>query len=150
MSTNETELKIRTLGDAVLRKKTRRVTAVTEEHRRLLSRMARVMYAIKGIGLAANQVGICESLAVVDSGTGLYKIINPKIIRKEGTQMLEEGCLSIPGATVKVKRAAKVTVRAWDENGKPITINADNLLACIFQHEIDHLNGKLIIDHAHA
>lgn len=147
MSTNETELKIKALGEAVLRKKAKPVLRVTDEHRKLLSRMAQIMYAAKGIGLAANQIGISESLAVIDSGTGLYKVINPKIIKKEGGQVMEEGCLSIPGVTVKVKRALKVTVEAWDENGKPVTIKAENLLACIFQHEIDHLNGKLIIDH---
>ncbi len=145
---HETELRIRTLNDKALRKKAKAVTAVTEEHRQILSKMARIMYEAKGIGLAASQIGIDESLAVIDSGSGLYKLINPKIIKKYGSQIIEEGCLSVPGISVKVKRAKKVVVKAWDESGKSIKIEAENLLACVFQHEIDHLNGRLIIDYA--
>jgi len=145
---HETELRIRTLSDKALRKKAKAVIAVTEQHRQILSKMARIMYEAKGIGLAASQIGIDESLAVIDSGSGLYKLINPKIIKKYGSQIIEEGCLSVPGISVKVKRAKKVVVKAWDENGKSIKIEAENLLACVFQHEIDHLNGRLIIDYA--
>jgi peptide deformylase len=105
------------------------------------------MYESSGIGLAGPQVGINESLIVVDVGTGLYKLINPKILKKEGQQVMEEGCLSIPGVYIKIKRAKKILVEAWDENSKPSKIEASDLLACVLQHEIDHLHGRLIVDY---
>jgi peptide deformylase len=141
-------LKIRIFGDPVLRKKAKPVKQVTPEHRIILSEMARMMYAEQGVGLAALQVGICESMIVVDIGKGLYKLINPVITKKEGFQYIEEGCLSVPGICIEVKRAAKVTVKAQDDDSNPLIIEAEGLLACVFQHEIDHLNGKLIIDRA--
>lgn len=141
-------LKIRVFGDPVLRKKAKSIKEVTSFHRNILSEMARLMYTESGIGLAASQVGISESMIVVDIGIGLYKLINPIIAKKEGRQAMEEGCLSVPGVCIKVKRAAKVLVKALDEDSKPVTIDAEGLLACVLQHEIDHLNGKLIIDYA--
>lgn len=141
-------LKIRIFGDPAIRKKAKPVKAVTGHHRDILSEMARLMYETQGVGLAANQVGIDESMAVVDIGLGLYKLINPKIVKKEGSQSIEEGCLSVPGVSIKVKRANKVALKALDEEARPITIEAEGLLACVFQHEIDHLNARLIIDHA--
>ena len=143
-----TALKIRIFDDPAIRRKAKPVKAVTKHHRDILSEMARLMYETKGIGLAANQAGIDESMAVVDIGTGLYKLINPKIVKKEGSQSMEEGCLSVPGVSVKVKRAERVVLKALDEEGRPITAEARGLLACVFQHEIDHLNARLIIDHA--
>jgi peptide deformylase len=147
MSTKETELKIRTLGEPVLKSGVRLVDKVTDGHRRVLSEMARLMYAVSGVGLAAPQVGISESLIVVDAGTGLYKLVNPRIVKASGQQISEEGCLSVPEVGVRVKRAKSVVLEALDENGRPVTIEAEDLLTCIFQHEIDHLNGHLIIDH---
>jgi peptide deformylase len=144
----ETSLKIRLFGDPVLRKKAKPVERVTDYHRNILSEMARLMYAVSGIGLAASQVGINESMIVVDVGSGLYKLINPKITKKEGRQVTEEGCLSLPGVCIKVKRAKKVTIKAQDEFDKPLTLEAEDLLACVFQHEIEHLKGKLIVDYA--
>lgn len=144
----ETGLKIRTLGDQVLKNGVRQVEKVTDAHRKLLSEMARLMYAVSGVGLAAPQVGIDESLIVIDAGSGLYKLANPRIVKSDGQQVSEEGCLSVPEVGVKVKRARTVVVEALDETGKPVTIEAEGMLACVFQHEIDHLNGKLIIDHA--
>jgi peptide deformylase len=141
-------LKIKLFGDPALRKKVKPVKEVTFLHRDTLSGMAQLMYAESGIGLAASQVGVNESMIVVDIGTGLYKLINPKIVEKGGYQVMEEGCLSVPGVCIKVKRARKVVIKAQDEDSKPVTIEAEDLLACVFQHEIDHLNGKLIIDHA--
>ena len=141
-------LRIRLLGDPVLRQKAKTVKHVNQTHRDILNEMARLMYADSGIGLAASQVGINESLIVVDIGSGLYKLINPKVTKKEGHQVIEEGCLSIPGVCIKVKRAQKVLVVAQDEFGKPVTIEAQDLLACVLQHEIDHLKGKLIVDKA--
>ncbi len=106
------------------------------------------MYESKGIGLAAPQVGLNQRMIVVDVGTGLYKLVNPRIIKKAGRQSMEEGCLSVPGIYVKISRAKSVFVEALDENGFPQKIQAQDLLACVFQHEIDHLEGKLIVDYA--
>jgi len=144
----ETRLKIRFFGDAGLRKKSHPVEAITASHREILNEMAKFMYAASGIGLAAAQVGINEAMIVVDSGSGLYKLINPRIVKKEGTQSMEEGCLSLPGICIKVKRSYKVTVKALDENGKDLYIEAEGLLACVLQHEVDHLRGKMIVDYA--
>lgn len=145
---NETALKIRIFGDSVLRKKARVVNSVTASHKQILSQMAQLMYDSQGVGLAAPQVGINEAMIVVDVGTGLYKLINPAILKRQGSQVLEEGCLSVPGICLKIKRAKKIIVRAQDEDGKDLKIEAQDLLACVFQHEIDHLKGQLIIDHA--
>jgi peptide deformylase len=142
------ESNIRIFGDEVLRKRTKPVAKVTDEHRRILSAMARSMHDARGIGLAAPQIGISEAMIVVDIGSGLYKLINPKITKREGVQALEEGCLSFPGTYVKVKRSLRIMVEGLDDDGKPQKIEADELLACVFQHEIDHLHGKLIYDYA--
>jgi len=148
MSMKEIPLELRLFGDPILRKRARRVEQITQEERDILSQMAQKMYAVEGVGLAANQIGIDKCLAVVDAGEGLYKLINPKIIKKEGTQTNEEGCLSIPGIYIKVRRAKKVEVSALDELGKPVTLKAEGLFACALQQEIDHLNGKMIVDYA--
>jgi len=144
----ETKLKIKVYGDPVLRKKAKPVNRITNDHRQILSQMSSVMYEGAGIGLAAPQVGISEQLIVIDIGEGLYKLINPKIIKKQGTQAISEGCLSVPGVCIKVKRAKYVWVEARDENNQPLKIEAKDLFACVLQHEIDHLKGKLIIDYA--
>jgi peptide deformylase len=144
----ETELKIRVVGDPVLRKKAKKIDRVTAGHRDALSKMARLMYEASGVGLAAPQVGIDEQMIVVDIGKGLYKLINPRIVKKEGRQAIEEGCLSVPGVSVKVKRAKKIMLEALDEEGNTVVFDAQDLLACVCQHEIDHLLGKLIIDYA--
>lgn len=145
----ETALRIRLYGDPALRKKARLVKQITQTHRDILSEMARLMYEASGIGLAASQLGITESMIVADVGTtGLYKLINPKIAKRAGYQVREEGCLSIPGVCIDVKRSRKVLVEALNENGKPVKIEAEDLLACVLQHEIEHLEGKLIVDRA--
>lgn len=144
----KTELKVKLFGEPVLRKKALPIKEITQVHRNILSSMSRLMYDSSGIGLASVQVGISEAMIVVDIGSGLYKLINPKIVRKYGTQVMEEGCLSVPGVSLKVKRARKVLLKALDEYGLPTEIEAQDLLACVFQHELDHLNGKLIIDYA--
>jgi len=144
----ETELKIKIFGDPVLRRVAKPVNRITDLHRQLFSQMAKTMYAGSGIGLAAPQVGMSLQLIVVDIGEGLYKLVNPKIIKKQGRQSISEGCLSVPGICVKVKRAKQVLVQAQDEDGRSIEIEAKNLFACVLQHEIDHLKGKLIIDYA--
>ncbi len=144
----ETALKIRLFGDPKLRKRSRLVERIGQSHRNILSQMAKLMYDNSGIGLAAPQVGINEFMVVADIGSGLYKLINPKVVKKEGRQSMEEGCLSIPGVCVKVNRARKILIKAQDESGKPLVIEAEDLLARVLQHEIDHLKGKLIIDYA--
>lgn len=141
-------LKIRLFGDAALRRKAEPVKPLTPRHREILSQMAQVMYAHAGVGLAAPQVGINQAMIVADTGSGLYKLINPRVIKREGRQVLEEGCLSIPGVCIKVKRAGKIKVLAEDELGKTVNIEAEDLLSACLQHEIDHLKGKLIVDYA--
>ncbi|MBM3243560.1 MAG: peptide deformylase [Candidatus Omnitrophica bacterium] len=144
----KTALKIKTYPDTVLRKKSLSVKEVSSRHREILSRMAQLMYEGDGVGLAAPQAGINEAMIVVDIGSGLYKLVNPKVVEASGRQINQEGCLSVPGICIKVKRAKKVRIKAFDEYGKELEIDAEGLLACVLQHEIDHLKGKLIIDYA--
>jgi len=141
--------------DPRLREKCLPVKSVDDRIRKIFDDMAETMYAAPGVGLAAAQVGVKERLIVVDVGddeeTGrqshLYKLANPEVISKSGTIEYEEGCLSLPGMKEVVKRAEKVVVEGLDENGKKIQVEADGLLAVCFQHEIDHINGVLFIDH---
>jgi len=144
----ETRLRVKIYGDSVLRKKAKPVKEPTAEHRKILSLMAQSMYENSGIGLAAPQVGMSVQLIVVDIGEGLYKLVNPKIVKRQGAQAIQEGCLSVPGACVKVRRSKQVWVEALDENNRPVRIEARDLFACVLQHEIDHLEGKLIVDYA--
>lgn len=144
----KTALRIRIYGDNVLRRKAALVKSVTAECQEALSRMAITMYEGGGIGLAAPQVGISQQLIVVDIGTGLYKLVNPRIIKRQGTQVTQEGCLSVPGICINVKRAKNIWLKALDADGKFVDIQAEDLLACAFQHEIDHLKGKMIVDYA--
>jgi len=133
--------------DPILRKRCSDVKTVDVEISRLLDDMAMTMYAVKGIGLAAPQVGLDIRLIVIDVGTRLLKLVNPKIIESQEYSVMEEGCLSIPDVYVKVKRRAKLTVSALNDSGKPELIKAQGLFAHAFGQEIDHLNGKLIIDY---
>jgi peptide deformylase len=138
-------------GEPVLRKKTATLPQISEDLSDILNDMFRTMYAAPGIGLAANQVGISKCFAVIDLQPEGKKrpmvIINPVIEERSGTLYEEEGCLSIPGFAAKIRRAAKVRVRALNEHGLPVMIEGEGLLARCLQHEIDHLNGKLYIDH---
>ncbi|MDD5197065.1 MAG: peptide deformylase [Candidatus Omnitrophota bacterium] len=144
----KTALRIRKFGDLALRKKAGLVKKITPGHRDILNGMARLMYDGEGIGLAASQVGLDQAMIVVDIGKGLYKIVNPKVVKALGTQVNLEGCLSVPGVCIKVKRANKIKVTGLDENSEPLNIEVEGLLACVFQHEIDHLKGRLIVDYA--
>ncbi len=145
---------IRTYPDPVLRTRTARVEKIDASLDRLIQDMIETMHAAPGVGLAANQVGVSLQLAVIDLSTRekpeqrhpLYVIINPEIVSSEGSMVEEEGCLSIPDYSEKVKRAEKVKVRAQDRTGKPFEIEAEGLLAKALQHEIDHLNGLLFVD----
>ncbi len=140
-------------GDPVLQTKTAQVPHFDDALRETIETMFRTMYAAPGIGLAANQVGISQCFAVIDIRPGGERkplvIINPVIEERSGAIFEDEGCLSIPGFGAKVKRAAKVRVRALNEHGLPVVIEGDGLLARCLQHEIDHLNGKFYIDHLH-
>jgi peptide deformylase len=140
-------LEIRVLGDPILRQETKLVGDVTDELRRLIDEMFETMYAAKGIGLAAPQVGRNERVAVVHVENTKLAIINPEIIETEGSIKGEEGCLSIPELYGDVERAQRVVVRARDRDGKPFEVEGHDLLSRCLQHEIDHLHGKLFIDY---
>lgn len=136
--------------DPRLRIKAEPVKAVTDTHRRLITDMLETMYAAPGIGLAATQVGVNERVIVVDvseNGDRPLAFINPEILSKEGTEVMEEGCLSVPGVFEEVERAERIRFRALDRDGKPVEFDADGLLAVCLQHEIDHLNGRLFVDY---
>jgi peptide deformylase len=145
---------IRKYPDPVLRKKTSRVERIDSTLDRLIEDMVETMHAAPGVGLAANQVGVSLQLAVIDLSSRddeeqrhpLLIIINPEMLSMEGSVIEEEGCLSIPDYAEKVKRAARVKVRAQDRAGKKFEIEAEGLMAKALQHEIDHLNGLLFVD----
>ncbi|ACL69745.1 peptide deformylase [Halothermothrix orenii] len=141
-------LQIRKIGDPVLRSKAKPVTEITKKTLSLIDNMVETMYQAEGVGLAAPQVGVSKRIIVVDTGEGqgLIELINPEIIETEGKDIMEEGCLSVPGQTGKVIRASKVTVKGLNRGGKEVRIRAEGFLARAFQHEIDHLNGILFID----
>lgn len=140
--------KIRLTGDEILRKKSRIVEKVDGKIRELIDDMVETMHEFNGVGLAAPQVGILKRIIVIDlyDGSPVLKLINPEIKSEEEKQEVEEGCLSFPNQYAKVVRPKKITVTALDENGKEITIEAEDLLAQALSHEIDHLNGILFVD----
>jgi len=142
-----TSLKIRLYGDSCLKKKSIPVKEVGPGERMLIESMLETMYAQKGIGLAAPQVGISQKIFVADIGEGPIVVINPKILKKRGSDVMEEGCLSIPGVMVAIKRAKKITVKFVDENNQEVAKEFSDLMARVFQHENDHLEGKLILDY---
>ncbi|KAB2915490.1 MAG: peptide deformylase [Hyphomicrobiaceae bacterium] len=146
------KLPIITLPDPLLRKASDRVERVDDELRRLMDDMLETMYAAPGVGLAAVQVGVPRRLVVLDtSGEDEERrpliLVNPEIVSL-GSEMRvhEEGCLSIPDVRIEIERPASLTVRFLDREGKPQELAAEGLLATAIQHEVDHLNGKLIID----
>jgi peptide deformylase len=141
-------LRIHVLGSPVLRQVTKEVASVTDEHRRLIDDMFETMYAAHGIGLAAPQVGRTERIAVVDVDDEAFAIVNPVIVSDGGELAKgEEGCLSIPDVYGDVARPDRVKVRALDRDGNSFEIEAEGLLARCLQHEIDHLDGRMFIDH---
>ncbi len=136
------------LGDQVLREKARPVPEINKNILKLLDNLADTMYAAKGVGLAAPQIGISKRVIVVDAGEGLLELVNPEIIGSRGEDIAVEGCLSIPGVAGEVKRAEQVEVKGLDRAGKVVKVRANGLLARALQHEIDHLDGILFIDKA--
>ena len=136
--------------DPRLRIKAEPVVALTDAHRRLMDDMLETMYAAPGIGLAATQVGVNQRIIVLDvseQGDQPQCFVNPEILSEEGTEVMQEGCLSVPGVYEEVERSERIRFRALDRNGKTVEFDADGLLAVCIQHEIDHLNGKLFVDY---
>lgn len=149
-------LTILTYPNPFLRKPTKPVTVIDDEIQRIIKDMADTMYDAPGVGLAAIQAGFDKSIIVFDPAADdvsreYQVLINPEIIASEGELLSEnEGCLSVPDFRANVKRFARVTAKGLDRDGNPVNIEAEGLLAVILQHEIDHLNGILFIDHISA
>lgn len=144
-------LEIRKYPERILKQKAASIESIDAHTQNLINDMIETMRAARGVGLAANQIGVLKRLCVIDASTGEEKcpliiLINPLIIEKEGTVESDEGCLSIPGYTTSVKRAESVYVRGLNREGRTIEIEGTGLLARALQHEIDHLDGFLIID----
>lgn len=138
---------IRTLGDPVLRERGRAVERFDDSLRRLADDMFETMYAAPGVGLAAPQVGIAQRFFVYDDGDGRRGFVaNPELAEMDREELLDEGCLSIPGPFYPTARAASVLLRGQDIDGSPLELVGEGLLARIFQHETDHTNGTLYID----
>ena len=138
--------------DKRLRNRAEPVSAVTPEVIRLIEDMKETMYAAPGCGLAAPQIGVSLRLFIVDTAgedepSDLRVFINPEIVSSQGKVVWEEGCLSFPGVHEDIERAAKVVVRATNERGEPVELEAEGLLGVAVQHENDHLDGVLMIDH---
>jgi peptide deformylase len=136
--------------DPRLRKVAAPVAVVTAEVRKLIRDMAETMYAAPGVGLAATQVDVHKRIIVIDVSPAhddLKVFINPELLSAEGESDCEEGCLSVPGYYEKVRRAARVKVRAQDKNGEPFELAAEAMLAVCIQHEMDHLMGKVFVDY---
>jgi peptide deformylase len=138
-------------GDNVLHRPATRVERITDETRALIDDMVAAMYAAPGIGLAAPQLGVPLRIFVVDLSVGrnaddLHVFVNPEFEERDGTQLEEEGCLSLPGFTATVLRPARAVVRGLDRDGREHRLEGTGLLARAFQHEMDHLDGRLFVD----
>ncbi len=150
-------LPIRVAGDPILRQKAKRVRTIDDSIQKLIDDMIDTMREAPGVGLAANQVGVALRVIVMEipelddrenPKRDLYVLINPQIVKRSGERQLDEGCLSVPGYKGVVPRSTKVTVKGLNREGKEIRIKAeDNLLAEAIEHEVDHVNGVLYIDH---
>ncbi|MBR9987375.1 MAG: peptide deformylase [Desulfosarcina sp.] len=151
-----TVLDILTYPDKFLKKRTAPVENIDGAMQTIFDSMAATMYVAPGVGLAAPQVGIGQSFIIYDiapreEAHDLHVLVNPKIITSEGEMLSEnEGCLSVPEFRADVKRAARILVEGVDRDGNPLRFEADGLLAIVIQHELDHLNGTLFIDHISA
>jgi peptide deformylase len=138
--------------DPLLKETASPVERVDDDVRRLLDDMSETMYAADGVGLAAPQIGELRRVIVIDTsprqeGQSLIHLVNPEIVKLEGKTTYTEGCLSIPGEAEDVERAAKAWVRALDYHGRPFELECEGLLAIAVQHEHDHLQGTLFVDH---
>ena len=139
---------IRTEGDEILKKKSKKVEVIDEKIIELINDMIETLHKYEGVGLAAVQVGILKQIVVIQEAEDkpIHVIINPEIISQSGTQIVEEGCLSFPNKFAKIERPENIKIRAINEKGKKIEISGKGLLAQAISHEIDHLNGELFID----
>lgn len=136
--------------DARLHKLAAPVTVFDQGLKTLVADLAETMYAAPGIGLAATQVDVHKQVVVVDVSErrdSLVVLVNPQIVEANGVSDIEEGCLSVPGIYELVERAERIKVRAHDQNGKPFTLQAQGVLAVCIQHEMDHLKGKVFVEH---
>ncbi len=143
-------LKILEFPDPRLRTKATPVAEVNDEIRTLIDNLLETMYAAPGIGLAATQVDVHQRVLVTDVSEDKSQplaLVNPEILSKDGVEVMEEGCLSVPGYYEKVERADSIVVRFLDRDGNEQTLETDGLLAVCIQHEIDHLDGKLFVDY---
>ena len=137
---------VRREGDPILRKISKEVKEITPKIRVLIDDMLETMYEKNGVGLAAPQVGVLNRIVVIDVGDGPVVMINPRIVREEGSQTGDEGCLSVPGKAGQVTRPNEVTVRYMDENEEYYELDGTELLARAICHECEHLDGKLYLD----
>ena len=142
------KLKIVIAGAPVLREVAQPVERIDKKLQRLLRDMAETMYAADGVGLAAPQVGVSKRVVVIDVGEGLYELINPEIVKREGKVLGSEGCLSVPDYEGEVERSECVECEFTDKAGQRMLLSASGLLAICIQHELDHLDGILFIDKA--
>ena len=139
-------LDIKKYPNSILKKKSEEVKEIDDETRRLIANMLETMYTNQGVGLAAPQVGILKRIFILDVGEGPKVFINPKILARKGKEISEEGCLSVPGVFLGIKRAKEITIEALNEKGEKFRVEATGLLARCLQQEMDHLNGVLILD----
>jgi peptide deformylase len=135
------------LGEPVLRQRSAEVGTVTDDVRRLIDDMFDTMDAAKGVGLAANQVGVARRVAVIDAEGQRFAMVNPVLLSAEGRSVAEEGCLSIPDIFGDVTRPERIVLEALDRDGRPFRLDAEGLVARAVQHEVDHLDGILFLDH---
>jgi len=144
-----TVLPIHTLPEPVLRQKAKKVGTIDGSTKKLIADMLETLHAEPGrAGLAAPQVGVSLRICVISlPDEDDIVLINPEIVKKSGERTLDEGCLSVPGYYGEIKRSESVTVKGRNQNGKPVRIKAEGLLAQALEHEIDHLNGRLYLDH---
>lgn len=137
---------IRIFGDPVLRMSAAKVSDEPESLARLVEDMLETMYEAPGVGLAAPQIGISKRIFVADIGEGPFTMVNPEIVETSGSWMWDEGCLSVPGYYWPIKRADYAKARGFDIHGNPIEFEGDELMGRVLQHEIDHLNGILLLE----
>jgi len=135
------------MGDPVLRQEAKSIDNIDGRIVQMVDDMVPAMYQAEGIGLAAPQVGIQKRLFVYDIGEGPQTLVNPEIVDSDGEWTFEEGCLSVPGLSFEIIRPKEVHLVGRDLNGNEVSIEADELLARLFQHELDHLDGVLLLDH---
>ncbi|MGH7628484.1 MAG: peptide deformylase [Gemmatimonadales bacterium] len=140
-------LPLHLLGQPVLRQRSAEIRVVDDEVRRLIDDMFETMDAARGVGLAANQVGVARRVAVIDAEGRRFAMVDPVIVSAEGRSVAEEGCLSIPEIYGDVSRPERVVLDARDREGRPFRLEAEGLVARAVQHEIDHLDGILFVDH---